>query len=88
MDMIKYQKNETPTDPNMDLAKRIGDILEKSKDIPKHKDTTDSVVNGKNLVVKYESYEEPDSVFISESMAKKMSDDSNYHKLTDRHGNI
>lgn len=88
MDMIKYQKTETPTDPNMDLAKRIGDILEKFNDIPEYQDIKASVVNGKNLVVKYESYEEPDSVFISESMAKKISDDSNYHKLTDRHGNI
>ena len=72
----------------MDLAKRIGDILEKSNDIPEYQDIKASIINGKNLVVKYESYEEPDSVFISESMAKKISDDSNYHKLTDRHGNI
>ena len=88
MDMIKYQKTETPTDPNMDLVKRIGDILEKYKDIPKCPDITESAVNGKNLVVKYESDEEPDTIFISESMAKKISDDSNYHKLTNRHGNI
>lgn len=88
MDMIKYQKTETPTDPNMDLVKIIGGILEKSKNIPKCPSITKSAVNGKNLVVKYESDEEPDNIFISESMAKKISDDSNYHKLTNRHGNI
>lgn len=71
MDMIKYQKTEMPTDPNMDLVKRIGDILEKYKDIPKCPDITESTVNGKNLVVKYESDKEPDTIFISESMAKK-----------------
>ena len=86
--MIKYQKTETPTDPNMDLVKIIGGILEKSKNIPKCPGITKSAVNGKNLVVKYESDEEPDNIFISESMAKKISDDSNYHKLTARHGNI
>lgn len=85
MDMIKYQKTETPTDPNMDLAKRIGGILEKYKDIPKCPGITESTVNGKNLVVKYESDAEPDDIFISESMAKKISDDSNFHTLADRH---
>lgn len=88
MDMIKYQKTETPTDPNMDLAKIIGGILEKSKNIPKCPSITKSAVNGKNLVVKYESDEEPDNIFISESMAKKISDDSNYRKLTSRLDNI
>ena len=88
MDMIKYQKTETPTDPNMDLVKIIGGILEKSKNIPKCPGITKSAVNGKNLVVKYESDEEPDNIFISESMAKKISDDSNYRKLTSRLDNI